>query len=450
MKDGMMLQAPVRKLYMHYLVPTLIAMLSSSMYCLADVFFISKGTGSVGLAALNIAMPLYSLFAAVGVCFGVGAATVMSIAEGNKQFDKRNKAFTLSVVCMLAIGALASILGVVFSDQIAMAFGSSKELLPYAREYMVPILASSIIFIPMYSCSVLMRADHAPSTAMKATLFGNITNIVLDYVFVIEWDMGLMGAAVATCIGAALVIVGVLPHFMKKKNTVQFTKNFLDIDLLKRMFRNGFGSGVMEISAACIVIVFNMIILYFADELFLAAFAIITNIAYVCRGLLNGFAQAAQPIMSVNYGARYFSRVKQVLRLSLVCSAIFSVITYGIFFLFAEEFAAIFASGNTRLIALGAEGIRLYFLCLVCLSAITIMMYYFQSIERGNVATVIALCKGFLFILLGFVILIPTVDLAGIWLTTPFAEALALCLGIYLFKKVGSFDEYRDSETSIS
>lgn len=443
MKQESMLTMPITKLYIRYLVPTLIAMVSSSMYCLADVYFISLGTGSTGLAALNISMPLFSLFAAIGLCFGVGGATIMAIAQGNQQPHLRNQAFTISLVSMLIIGAICSILGVIFADKIAYAFGSSKQLLPYVRQYMIPILAGSIIFIPMYSSSILMRADHAPSTAMKATLVGNLTNIVLDYVFVVILKQGLVGAAIATCIGSAFVLVLMIPHFVRKKNSVGFTKDILHMDILKRIMKNGFGSCIMEIGTACIVVIFNIIILYLADELFLAAFAIITNIAYVCRGLCNGFAQAAQPILSLNHGARQYDRVRKTRNLALCFALGFSIVTYADFLLFPKPFAALFANGNQALITLGAQGIRLYFVGLMFTSTVTVIMYYFQSIERGNFATILAIAKGFVFIILGFIVLLPTLHLNGIWLTTPFAECLALLLGLYLVYKAGKEDGYQ-------
>lgn len=442
MKQEVMLHEPIKKLYIRYLIPTLIAMLSSSMYCLADVFFISLGTGSTGLAALNIAMPLFSIFAAIGLCFGVGGATIMAIAEGNKQQHIRNQAFSIAIFSMVVIGLFASILGVIFADKIAYAFGSSSTLLPHVRQYMVPILAGSIVFIPMYSASILMRADHAPSTAMKATLVGNISNILLDYLFVVVWKQGLSGAAIATVIGSGLVLVMMIPHFLKKKNSVEFTKDIRHPEILKRIVKNGFGSCIMEIGTACIVVVFNIIILYFADEMFLAAFAIITNIAYVCRGLCNGFAQAAQPILSLNYGAGQYERVRATRNLALRYALGFSIVVYVLFFLFPEQFAALFANKDQALIDLGAQGIRLYFIGLIFTSTITVIMYYFQSIERGNLSTIIAIGKGFVFILLGFIILLPTLNLLGIWLTTPFAECLACILGVYLLRKVGKENGY--------
>ena len=426
---------PIRRLYMHYLVPTLIAMLSSSMYVLADVYFISVGAGSAGLAALNIAMPLFSLFSAIGLCFGVGGATIMAIAEGNHDADLRNKVFTLSIAGMSILGLLCSIFGYLFTDQLALLFGSDEALLPYAGEYMRIVLAGSIIFVLMYSASVLIRGDHAPKTAMRITLFGNISNIVLDYVFVITFGWGIGGAAIATVIGALFVVLGMGYHFLFGNHQARFVKNAWDLAALKRTLKNGFGSALMEISIAVVVIIFNFVIMRYADALFLAAFSIITNIAYVCRGLLNGFAQAAQPIISTNYGAKEKARVASSLKTALFWSTACAALLYLLFLLFPRMFASIFASGDQALIALAAKGIRYYFISLLFTAPVIVIMYYFQSIERGNMATVVALCKGFVFVLLGLVILMLICKLDGIWLATPFAEGLALLLCIALLRR---------------
>lgn len=437
MKQEVLGKKSLHATYLHYLLPTLMAMVSSSMYCLADVYFIAKGVGSTGLAALNIAMPLFSIYAAIGLCIGVGAATIMSICEGNHQFVMRNRAFSLAIFIMVVVGLIGSVVGFLFTDNIALLFGSSEALLPSAREYMAPIVASSIVFILMYATSILLRGDHAPKTAMTVSLLGNFTNIVLDYVFIILWKQGLYGASMATVIGAGIVVIATIPHFIRRKNTVHFTIDIFHAPLVKRMLRNGFGSGIMEISNACVVVIFNSVIMYMADETFLAAFAIITNLAYVCRGLCNGFAQASQPILSFYHGAKKDRHVWQSLRIALCYTTVFSCIVYGLLLLFPMEFARIFANGNQALITLASQGIRLYFISLLFTAPLTVMMYYFQSIEKGHVSTLVAIGRGFIFVIVGLFLLLSLFGVKGIWLTTPFAEGLAFVCSIVLLRRLG-------------
>lgn len=435
MNTKTLLTASIPKLYLSYLLPTLIAMLSNSLYCLVDVFFISKGAGSVGLAALNIAMPIFTIYSAIGLTFGVGGATVMAVAEGSHHKEQRNQAFTLSVVCMLIIGLLISILGTIFLEPFAYALGSSESLLPYVKQYMGPVNMSAFAFVLMYAASILIRADHAPKLAMNAMLLGNISNMILDYVFVMVFDMGLLGASIATCISPFLTVIGVSFHFIRKKNTVHFVKNWADKDMLKRVFSNGLGSGIMEISAGAIILLFNVVILHMADELFLASYAIVTNIAYVCKGLLNGFAQGIQPIISANYGARNHERVKAALLVSIKFACGFALLVYLLFLIFPQGVAAIFANGDQALIQRSATGIRMYFSSLLFTAAITMIMYYFQSIEQGKVSTFLAVLKGFVYVVIGMVLLIVLFGIDMIWLSVTFAEIAALISALYYMKK---------------
>lgn len=214
----------VHRLYLHYLFPTLIAMASNSLYCLADVFFISKGAGSTGLAALNIAMPLFTLYSAIGLTFGVGGATIMSIAEGTGHMQERNQAFTCSVLGMSVIGLFIAVFGTIFAQPFAYMLGSSQELLPHVMEYMRPINACAMFFVINYAGSILLRNDHAPKLAMQATLCGNITNIILDYLLVMVFGMGLFGASIATALSAVLSLLFMLPHFSLSKIRCTFVR----------------------------------------------------------------------------------------------------------------------------------------------------------------------------------------------------------------------------------
>lgn len=435
MNTKTLLSAPIPKLYVSYLVPTLIAMLSNSLYCLVDVYFISKGAGSVGLAALNIAMPIFTIYSAIGLTFGVGGATVMAVAEGSHHMEDRDKAFTLSVVVMLIIGILISVFGTIFLEPFAYALGSSEALLPYVKLYMGPINVSAFAFVLMYAASILIRADHAPKLAMNAMLVGNISNMVLDYVFVMLFDMGLQGAAIATCISPFLTVIGVSFHFIRKKNTVHFTKNCFHKDLFRRIFSNGLGSGIMEISAGAIILLFNVVILHLADELFLASYAIVTNIAYVCKGLLNGFAQGIQPIISANFGAGNRTRVKESLKVSILFASGFAIIVYLVFLIWPQGVASLFANGDQNLIAQSGTGIRLYFSSLLFTAIITMIMYYFQSIERGKISTVLAVLKGFVYIVVGMSALIALFGIQAIWLSVTVAEICALISAVIIMKK---------------
>lgn len=430
-----LLHGKITPLYRKYLIPTLIGMLSNSLYCLVDVYFIAQGAGNLGIAALNIAMPIFTMFSAIGLLFGVGAATIMSIAEGKKDMTARDKAFTLAMVFMVMIGLVFTLYSNFFLETFAYQLGSSKQLLPYVMQYLRPICLTSVPFIIMYANSILLRSDHNPKLAMYSLVVGNVSNIILDFVFVMVFQWGIFGASFATAISPCLTLIVASFHFIKKKNHVHFAKKFWDASILKRMISNGLGSGCMELSAGVVIMIFNAVILSITNEMYLAAYGIITNIAYVFKGLLNGFAQAGQPIISTNYGARRMDRVQEGLKVTLLYSTIFSIVLYIVFLLFPQYISIPFADANKELIMITSNGIVLYFSSLLFMSANIMIMYYFQGVERGNFSTFLALCKGIVFVAIGLLILVPLFGINGVWLCVTFAEGLCLIVGIYLIKK---------------
>lgn len=429
---------PIVKLYRQYLIPTIIAILSNSLYCLVDVYFIAKGAGDNGLAALNIVMPMYTFYSSIGLIFAVGASTIMAIAQGNKDMQLRNRVFTLCVKSLLGIGFLIMIIGLIFRNQLAYILGANEVILNDVLLYLTPVHTASVAFILVYALPLILRSDHQPKLAMQAMLVGNIGNIILDYVFVIPLNMGILGASLATAIAPFLTLLWASTYFIKKKNTLHFVRGSIDISLWFRMVKNGFGSGIMDLSAGLVIFVFNLVILKISNEAMLAAFAIITNIAYVCKGLFNGFSQAAQPIIAANYGANLNVRVKESLQVCLRYSIVFACSLYLLFLLFPKPIAAMFANGNQELVDLSATGLKLYFLCLLPMAINTVYMYYFQSIEKANFAILLAVLKGIVFVCIGIFLFVPSLNTTGVWICVAFAETCACAIAISMKYKLES------------
>lgn len=420
----------VNKVYLKYLIPTLLGMLSNSIYCIVDIYFVSAGSGSQGLAAMNICMPVFTILSCVGLLFGVGGATIMSISQGSGDMNTRNKAFSVSVFMMLIVGLMFSVFGVLFRKEFAYLLGSDDQLLPLVLEYLTPVMCSALPFVLMYSLSVLLRADNNPKLAMAALMVGNISNIILDYVFVSVFHMGIFGASVATSIAPVLSLIAASFHFILRKNTVHFKLRSFDPKVIGRILSVGIGSGIMELSAGAIIFMFNSAILNLGGEVYLAAYAVITNIAYVFKGLLNGFAQAAQPLISTNFGSGIIKRCSKSLRVCLIYSSIFCIVCYGIITVVPGFIVSFFSNGDTNMEAIASKGMIMYFSSLLFTGINTMLMYFFQSIEQGRKSLFLAVCKGFLFVTLGLWILTSLMGVEGVWYAVLFGEVLTFVIAL--------------------
>ena len=193
-----LLQDSVYKLYFKYFFPTMCAALSTSIYVLFDTIFIGQGVGSTGLTALNIVLPIYSIYFGTGLLIGIGGSTLMSIEKGRKREDKAQKIFTLSFILGLFLSLIYTVIGFVFLDEIAIILGATKEVLALVKEYMIVVVGGTIPFVMGSILAPFIRADKAPKRAMFAVIFSGFLNIILDYIFVFPLNMGMKGAAIAT------------------------------------------------------------------------------------------------------------------------------------------------------------------------------------------------------------------------------------------------------------
>ena len=417
-------RAEIRSEYFRYLVPTIIGQVAHCCYCLADVFFVGLGVGKDGLAALNVALPIFTVYTTFSIMVGVGAATTISVCRGRGEDENVDRVFTMAVVTVLILGALLSVFGTLFLREIAYLFGATDLIVGHVVGYLAPISPFSFIYMLSSAMCVIVRSDGNPRLVMVAATTGNILNIVLDYVFVLPLGMGTFGAGLATIIGPVVTCLLLSMHFLRHYNQVHFTRRFFSPRLFARMVRNGAGSGVLETSSGFVILMFNLTLLRVSGETAVAIFSIISNIGYVGKGIFNGMAQAAQPIISISYGSGTYSRMKTVNRFAMLTALSFSLVVFGLIVLFPGQIITLFISSDAQIIAMGAPAVVLYFLSLPFTGLNTILMYYFQSTEHARITALVAVLRGIVLVYAALRIFSSLWGLTGVWLALFAAEAL--------------------------
>ena len=404
----------VRSDYFRYLLPTLIGQIAHSFYCMADVFFVGAAVGSDGLAALNVALPVFTLFSAFSLMVGVGTATTASILTGQGETQQTDRVFTQSMALLAVVGLTMTILTSVFIVPLARIFGATDRILTEVVDYMRPINLLAFAYIFSGALGVIIRADGNPRLVMIAGTTGNICNIVLDYVFTMKLGMGMFGAGLATILGHCVAVLLYLLHFALHQNHLHFTRSFLDPAACIRVLKNGIGSSILEISAGLIVLLFNIALLRVSGEAAVAIFSVLSNIAYVGKGVFNGMAQAAQPILSTSYGAGRYDRVRAANRCAMTAAAGFSTVIYLILVLCAGIIMPVFVEPG--LVPMGVRALRLYFLAFPFTGLNTVMMYTFQSLEKVRYTSVIAVLRGVVLISASLLIFSALWGETGVWL----------------------------------
>lgn len=430
-----LLESDVKKIFFHYLIPSIGGMIGLSLYIFFDTMFVGQGVGSEGLAALSIAIPMYNVYNAIGLLLGVGGATVLSIYIGEGNNRKANEAFTLSVLFNIFLGIILTIIQVIYIDEICYFLGASEELFPLVKEYLYIMAMFTWAFMLSGTMVAMVRNDKNPKLAMWAMLTGSISNIFLDWLFIIVFNMGMTGAIVATVISPLITLSIISIHFIKKLNTIKFVKVEFKVSFMLRIIKNGLASFILEFSSAIVIFAFNATMFKLIGPLGLSAYSIVANINLICVAIFTGIGQAVQPIISVNYGAKNIKRINTSLKLALITSAIFGVIFYIIGMVMPRAIVLIFNKDNIELMNITVRGIKIYFTAFLIMGLNIIMVSYYQSIEKSKISIIASLSRGIVFILAGLLILPKLLSIDGAWITVTFAEAITLVLNIVYFFK---------------
>lgn len=429
-----LLKASEKSLLIKYMLPSVAGMLGLSICILFDTMFIGRKMGELGLAALNIGVPLYSFYYAIALTFGVGGATALTIAIGRKKYHKANGIFTSSVIGSIFVIAIINILSYFFLDDICYILGASKETFPLVKEYVKIILVFNGAFILSNVLNVFIRSDKAPKLSMASIIVTNIVNIALDYIFIYPMNLGMKGAALATALAQITGIFVLLIHFFRKNNSLHLEVKAVRLGSVFKIISGGMPSFVTEASAGFIIFVFNNVILSIGGNIGVSAYSIIANVALIFLAIFNGISQGMQPLVSINYGAGEKKRIHNFFNLSTKISLTVGVVFFILGVVFPREIIGIFSSDKGILLDITTKGIRIYFVAFIVMGVNIVAIAYLQAIQKTRAAFILSMFRGIILNLILVIILPKLFNLAGVWMTVPIVEII-IFISFMLYKR---------------
>lgn len=435
MQTNNLLTESVSKIFFRYLVPAILANMVTSIYVLADTIIIGKGIGTLAMAALNIILPLFNVFFGTGLLFGVGGSVLMSIARGRGDEQLGRCYFTLSVMLNAVTCLVLTVLLWVFMGPIAIFLGATDATMPYIMNYAPYVIGGLSAFAFSSLLQTFVRNDGAPRLSMIAVIAGGVLNVILDILFVFPLQMGMAGAAIASVLGSLCTILILLFHFFSKSNGLKFSLQAFSISCIGRVFQNGFTSFLVEVTAGIVMFIFNIEILEYAGENGVSMYGVICNIAIIVTCLCNGINQAAQPILSTNFGAGLACRLGQVRRLGIKTALVICSIPAILGLVLPNMFTYIFLNPNEEILAMSPIAIRIYFIGFFVMGINMFVVGYFQSTANPYLSLIVCLARGCVLSILFVAILAPLFGIVGIWAAVPLAELVTLFLSIYFLAK---------------
>ena len=436
----------ILKKFIRYSVSNIFGMMAISVYILADTFFIARGVGTLGLTALNIAIPAFSFIQGSGLMLGIGAATKYSILKAQGQEKGANEIFSLAVISGLIISLFFVFLSITASKYLVKILGADESIFDITVTYLRVILcfAPSFIINAIFLCFV--RNDHAPALAMIAMVIGSFSNIILDYIFVFPLNMGMFGAALATGCAPVIGLCILSLHKLRGKNNFKLVKYKLDFIKIFGILKLGLPSLITELASGVVIIVFNILILGISGNIGVAAYGIIANISMVVTAIYTGISQAIQPLLSNCYGLKDTSGMKKIFKYALVLMLALSLVIYVILYFYASDIAFIFNKENDNTLqTMAVEGLKVYFTATPFLGFNIIISIVFISMEKAVPAQIISLCRGFFVLVPSAVILSKVFLMLGVWLSLLFCECVVAIISIYfLYRLIKSREIFKE------
>jgi len=435
----------ISSLLWKFSLPAIIGMLVNAFYNIVDRIFIGNAVelGSNGLAGITIGFPIMVIQLSIGILFGVGGATLFSMKLGAKEYKEAEKAMGNAFLLLIISSFLFALFGQVYLEKLLHLFGASEVILPYAMKYMRVIFFGSMFQIVSLGMNSFLRAVGKPKLAMITMFVGAGTNIVLDPIFIYVFKMGMAGAALATIISQFISMIWILHYFLNKKTKHRITlvgmrpraKVIRDITSL------GIPGFLMQISNSILNVVLNKALLQYGGDLAISSFGIVNSVQTILLMPIIGLNQGVQPIVSYNFGAKKYERIKEVERLAMITATIIVIVGFIITRIFPEQIVTLF-NQEEALIQLGSKAVTLWFLCLPFIGFQVLGANFFQTIGRSKTATFLTLSRQVVFLIPAIILFSNAWGLEGIFYAAPFADGIsAIITGLFFFFAIKKLNE---------
>ena len=442
---------PVGELLRQYALPSIIAMLASSLYNIVDSIFIGHGVNALALSGLAATFPLMNISTAFGAMVGMGSSTLISVKLGQKDYKTAQQILGNAVVMNIVMGLIFGAIALIFIDPILFAFGATDTTIEYARDYMQIILLGNIFTHMYFGFNALLRAMGHPKMAMKATIATVIINTILDPLFIFDTidlgfiqfngaGWGIRGAAIATVLAQCISLVWQVRVMSDKRELIHFKRGIYRLKsyIVKEVLTIGLSPCLMNLASCFVVIFINRGLLNYGGDYAVGAYGIVHKMTFIFVMIVMGFTQGMQPIAGYNYGAKAYDRVTKVLKITIALATVVTTLAFVIGEFFPEYVARIFTS-DTKMIEMAVVGMRYNCLVFPIVGFQMVAGNFFQSIAQPGKSIFLSLSRHLLF-LIPFIIIFPHFwGIDGVWLSLPASDLVssiiaAILLGQY-FKR---------------
>ena len=445
---------PIGSLIRQYAVPGIIAMTASSLYNMVDSIYIGHipEVGSLSMSGLAVTFPLMNISTAFGTLVGVGAATMISVLLGQKNYQVANRVLANEVTLNIITGITFTLVTLLWMDPILRFFGASDATLPYARSYMLIIALGNAVTHLYFGLNSIVRSSGNPKLAMGLTLFTVTSNAILDPIFIFVLGMGIQGAALATVLCQLMALLITFRYFLNPERFLHLPRTIksyrVDWRIAKDSLAIGMGPFLMNLASCIVVLFINQQLVKWGGDLALGAYGIVNRISFLFVMIVMGFNQGMQPIAGYNYGARQYGRVREVYLKTAGWATLVCIVGFLVSEFLPGPTVGIFTN-DPELHTLAERGLRLMNIAFPIVGFQMVTSNLFQCLGMVKKSIFLSLSRQLLF-LLPCIYLLPAVleSEAGVWYSFPISDTVAAIItaimGIALLKKLSRLKDGDD------
>lgn len=444
---------PIGALIRQYAVPGIIAMTASSLYNMVDSIFIGHipDVGSLSMSGLAVTFPLMNISTAFGTLVGVGAATMISVLLGQKNYKSAEKVLCNDITLNVITGILFTIVSLVWMDPILRFFGASDVTLPYARDYMTIIALGNAVTHLYFGLNSIVRSSGNPKLAMGLTLFTVISNAILDPIFIYTLGLGIRGAAIATVLCQTMALGYTLWYFLDQKRFLHLPRSLkifrVDWRIASDSLSIGMGPFLMNLASCIVVLFINQQLVKWGGDLALGAYGIVNRITFLFVMVVMGFNQGMQPIAGYNFGARQYGRVREV----YVKTAFWATIVTTAGFIVSEflpDAAVSIFTNDPILEEKATRGLRMMNPVFPIVGFQMVTTNLFQCLGMVKKSIFLSLSRQLLFLLPCIYILPPILESeAGVWYSFPISDTVsAIITAILAWNLIVKLGKLKDGD----
>lgn len=417
-----------------YAFPTIVMMILSNIYDVVDSLFVANLVSINALSAVNMTAPILDLVLAVGIMIATGGCAYVSRQMGKGDMDGARRNFSFLILVSFSISFIASMIALVFSEQIFDILGANETIHSLCMEYSMPIF----IAIPFAMLGVILQmffvASGKPTFGLALSFVGGILNVVLDLLFICVFGMGLTGAAAATCIGyGTQSVIGILYFLLKRNGTLYFVKPRWNTEALVKTCSNGMSEMTAMLSVSVSMIVMNSILIAHSGSDGVAAAAIVMMMQTLFSAVYMGYLEGIAPITSFNHGAENHENLRKIYRTVRINILIFSAISFCAALLLSKPLALLYASGSPDVMDLAVRGILVMSPAFLIEGFNIFASSMFTALNDGLTSAIVSVSRTFVFLLISLWALPPFMGTDGVWLSMPVAEVCTLFVSAYFF-----------------